>query len=306
MTFKRAFRKNVPFLFMNLPIIVMMLLFNFLPMFGLIIAFKDFRYSRGVFGSEWAGIKYFKNIFEMPDIGRVIVNNLLYGTILVITGIVAAVVVGLLLYEISSRKALKIYQTAYNLPNFISFVLVAYIGFTLFSHEYGVINQILSMFGAKEISWYSEPKYWGVILTLFHIWKSVGVNALFYYAALMSVDNSLLEAAALDGASYSQRVRYVLIPSILPVICVFLVLNIGSVMGGGFFDLFFQVPMNSRALYPVTDIIDTYVYRGLTGVGGASVSQPAAVTFFQSVCSCVLVLGSNLFVRKVSPENAPF
>jgi len=288
---------------MNIPVMLYMALFQFLPMFGLIIAFKDFKYTKGILGSDWAGLKYFENFFSMPDIFTVILNSLKYGVLLAFTGMVAAIAVGLLLYEVISKKALKAYQTAYNLPNFISWVLVAYIGFTLFSAEHGVINQILTMFGQKPINWYTQPQYWGVILMIFNIWKSVGVDSLFYYAALMGVDASLLEAAELDGANYRQRVRYVLIPSILPVICMLLVLKMGSLMSGGYFGLFYQVPMDSQVLYSATDIIDTYIYRGLIN---GSISQATAVNLFQSVVSLVLVLSSNLFIKKISPDNAVF
>ena len=137
----------------------------------------------------------------------------------------------------------------------------------------------------------------------FNIWKSVGVDSLFYYAALMGVDASLLEASELDGANYRQRVRYVLIPSILPVICMLLVLKMGSLMSGGYFGLFYQVPMDSKVLYSATDIIDTYIYRGLIN---GSISQATAVNMFQSVVSLVLVLSSNLIIKKISPENAVF
>ena len=288
---------------MNVPMMLYLALFQFLPMFGLIIAFKDFKYTKGILGSDWAGLKYFENFFSMPDIFKVIINSFKYGVLLAFTGMVAAIIVGLLLYEVISKKALKFYQTAYNLPNFISWVLVAYIGFTLFSAEHGVINQFLTLVGMKPINWYTQPQYWSVILMAFNIWKSVGVDSLFYYAALMGVDASLLEASELDGANYRQRVRYVLIPSILPVICMLLVLKMGSLMSGGYFGLFYQVPIDSKVLYSATDIIDTYIYRGLIN---GSISQATAVNMFQSVVSLVLVLSSNLIIKKISPENAVF
>ena len=276
--------------------------FCFMPMGGIVIAFKDFKYPKGIFGSSWVGIKHFKYFFESRDAFKVIGNTIGYGISFYIIGAIAAIFVALLLYEIKSRRALKVYQTAYTLPNFISWVLVAYIGYTLLSSDFGVINQALRMFGLEPVKWYSEPKYWGIILAIFSVWQSVGMNSIIYYAALMGVDESLIEAAKLDGANYRQRVRYVLFPSVLPVVSVLSILAVGTVMNGNF-GLFYQVPMDSGALYSATDIIQTYVVRGLIA---GNISQTAAVGLFQSAVGLVLVVAANLTVRKINPENAMF
>ena len=210
--------------------------------------------------------------------------------------------VAILLYEITSKVALKTYQTATLLPNFISWVLVAYIGFALLSHEQGIFNSILKQLGGKTVEWYAETKYWPAILTFFYMWKSVGMGSIMYYAALMSLDVSLFESATLDGANRFKQIIYITLPSLVPILSVMIILGIGGIMSGDF-GLFFQLPRNSGPLYPVTDIIATYTYRGLSE---GNLSQSSAVGLFQSACGLIMVLLTNTIIKKVSPENAMF
>lgn len=299
---KTKLRNNIPLAFMALPGIIYLICFSYLPMFGVVIAFKDYNYVDGIFGSSWAGLKYFKYFFASNDAAVVIRNTLLYNVLFLFLKQFLCVFVALMLYEVTSKRCLKAYQTSIILPNFISWVLVAYIGYALFSSDTGLLNALRNTFGMSDIQWYSEPKYWPAILTIFEMWKGVGMGCIIYYAALMGVDSSLYEAAAIDGANRFKQIITISIPCILPTICILLIMGVGGIMGGDF-GLFYQVPRNSGALYPVTDVISTYTYRGLQM---GNLSQSSAVGLFQNVVGLVLTLSTNAVVKKVNPDNAMF
>lgn len=299
---KSKIRNNIPLALMSLPALLYLFVFSYLPMFGVVIAFKDYNYTAGILGSPWAGFKHFKYFFTSNDAVVVLRNTILYNLLFLILGTFLKVLVALLLYEITSKKLLKTYQTSIILPNFISWVLVAYIGYALFSYETGMLNGIRGIFGLSEINWYNTPKYWPFILTIFEMWKGVGMGCIIYYASLMGLDPSLFEAAALDGANRFKQIIYISIPGILPTICILLIMGVASIIGGDF-GLFYQLPRNSGLLYPVTDVISTYVYRGLQM---GNMSSTAAIGLFQNVVGLILTLGTNWFVKKVNPENAMF
>ena len=256
----------------------------------------------GVFHSSWAGFKYFEYFFTSNDAFLVLRNTLLYNLAFIFLKQFLCVFVALGLYEITSRRAVKLYQTTMILPNFISWVLVAYIGFALFSHENGMMNSVITALGGDPVMWYAETKYWPAILTVFEMWKTVGMGCIIYYAALMGLDYSLFEAARIDGANRFRKIIHISIPSILPIISVMLIVALGGVMGGDF-GLFYQLPRDTGALYPVTDVLGTYLQRGLQS---GNMSQTAAVGLFQSVVGLVLVVITNTIVKKINPENAMF
>lgn len=287
---------------MVLPGLLLLLVFNYLPMIGLVIAFKDFNPNLGVFGSEWCGLDNFKFFFTSQDAVRTIRNTVLYSTTFLILDLICAVGLALMFYNLRSRKALKAYNTIVILPRFLSPVIIAFIVYILLNPSYGVVNQIIVALGGSKIQWYSQSKYWPVILTITHIWQTVGMNCIIYYASLMSLDDSLLEAARLDGANKWQETWHVVIPHLVPVMIISTILGMGSIFQGDF-GLFYQVPKDVGLLYPTTDIINTYTYRALqSGAFGKS----TAVSLFQSGIGCILVLVTNQIVRKVSPENSLF
>ena len=302
LTRKRHFRENTPLILLALPGILMLLLFSYVPMFGIIIAFKDYKYPLGILGSEWVGLDNFKFLFSSDYIYGVIGRTAGYHILLESFNILCSVIVAILLYEITSKALIKTYQTAILLPSFISFVLVAYIVFTLLSHEYGIVNKFLESVGATPIKWYNEPKYWPAILLITNLWKGVGYSTLLYYATIIGIDTSLFEAAEIDGANKWQLIRHITIPALVPIVCLMMILSVGNIMSGNF-DLFYQVPRQSAALYSTTDIMNTYIYRSLTT---GNISTSGAVALFQSVIGTVMVLLTNGIVRKVSPDNAMF
>ncbi len=302
-THKLSRRMNIELTLFSLPALLLVFVFSYLPMVGIIIAFKDFNPNLGIFKSAFVGFENFRFFFESNDAWRVLRNTVLYGINFQITGIISALALALVLYEVKSRLALKTFQTIMILPHFISMVLVAYIVYAMLNPNYGVLNSVINLFGGESIDWYSDYRYWPVILTVTNIWKHVGMNSIMYYAALMGIDESLFEAARIDGASKWQEVRYIKIPELSSIICILLILGIGSLISGDF-GLFYQVPMNIGILYPTTDIINTYVFRGLQQAN--NMGMTGAVGLFQSVVSLILVVTSNAIVRKINPDNSMF
>jgi putative aldouronate transport system permease protein len=189
------------------------------------------------------------------------------------------------------------------LPHFLSWVIVGYITYILLEPNIGVVNQLLNFFGKESINWYLEPKYWVVILPVVNVWKTVGLNCIMYYAALMSIDEQLFEAATVDGASKWKQIKYITIPSLVPLMTILTILHIGNVIKGDF-GLFYSIPRNVGLLYSTTDIIDTYIYRGLQT--GDDIGITTAVGLFQSFVGFIMVVVTNKIVRKLSPENSLF
>lgn len=299
---KVLLKRNIPLLLLALPALVYVFIFNYLPMFGVVIAFKDYKYSKGIFGSEWCGWDNFEAFFKSNDVFSVIKNTLGYSLEMLFLQVLLSIVIALLLYEITKKLWIKTYQTAILIPNFISWVLVSYIVFALLSHEYGIVNRIIEWFGGEAIQWYDTPIYWQFILPIVYLWKACGHACILYYAALMGMDPSLYEAADIDGAGRWDKLIHITLPELAPIICTVLILGVGSAMSGNF-GLFYQVPRQSAALYSTTDIISTYVYRTLQE-GNIGVS--AAVGLFQSVAGTVLVLLANMSVKKINPDSAMF
>lgn len=297
------FRDNFELSLMLVPGIIFFLVFSYLPMTGVIIAFKDYRNNLGILGSKWIGLRNFKFFFTSQDAWRIARNTVGYGFLFIILGIVCAVTIAILLYEVKNKFAIKYYQTTMILPHFLSWVIVGYITYIILEPNMGILNQILNFFGMKSINWYLEPKYWVAILPVVNVWKTVGLNCIMYYAALMGIDEQLFEAATVDGASKWKKIRYITIPSLVPLMTILTILNIGSVIKGDF-GLFYNIPRNVGLLYPTTDIIDTYIYRGLQT--GDDIGITTAVGLFQSFVGLIMVVITNKIVKKISPENSLF
>lgn len=298
---RRNIFDNVQYWALVLPALIYMIIFNYIPMLGTVIAFKDYRYNLGIFGSPWSGFDNFKGFFMSQDALVVLRNTVGYGVLFLVLKIICAVLIAVLLYEINNKASLKFYQTTMILPNFMSWVVVGYISY-IFLNSNGVLNTFLSFIGIEPVKWYSETKYWPFILSFFNEWKNIGMDSVIYYAALMGLDKAVFEAADIDGATKIQKTGYITIPSLIPTITILMILGVGGVIGGDF-GLFYQITGDSEILYPVTDIINTYVYRGIrTGDIGAS----SAVGLFQSIVGLILVVGTNWVVKKISPENSMF
>ncbi|CAM4418641.1 ABC transporter permease subunit [Paenibacillus alkaliterrae] len=298
------YRKYSALFLMMLPGILYIVINNYLPMFGVVIAFKDFNYSKGIFGSDWIGFENFEYLFKTEDALLITRNTILYNVVFIFLNLVIALGVAILLNEVKKRFLSQLYQSVILLPYLISMVIVGYLVFAMLSLETGFVNNtILPMLGIQEISWYSESKYWPYILTLVHIWKSAGYLCVIYLAAIIGIDPEYYEAATIDGASKWQQIKSITIPLIIPVITVMTLLQIGRIFYSDF-GLFYQVPLNAGALQSTTNVIDTYVYRALMTLGDVGMSSAAGL--YQSFVGFVLVLLSNYIVRKKNSDNALF
>ncbi|MNO27550.1 putative multiple-sugar transport system permease YteP [compost metagenome] len=306
--FIRNIIKDKVMLLMVLPGALWFLFFSYLPMVGTVIAFKEYRYSRegfwaSIINSKWVGWDNFKFLFTTNDAYVITRNTLLYNAVFILLGLVLSVIMAIVLAEIANKKLAKVYQTGMFLPYFLSWVVVGYFAFSFLSSESGVLNHILGYFGADPINWYSEKKYWPVILVLVYLWKALGYNSVVYLAAIMGIDKSLYEAAMIDGAGKFQQIRNITLPLLSPIITIMTLLAIGKIFYADF-GLFYQVPRNSGTLYSVTNVIDTYVYQGLKSTGEIGMSTAAGL--YQSVVGFVLVITSNYIVRKFNKDSALF
>ena len=289
---------------MALPGMAYLLINNYLPMGGLVIAFKDVDFRKGLFQSDWIGLKNFEYLFATSDAWEITRNTLLYNATFIVVNTIVAVLAAILLADISGSKIGKFYQSSILLPYLISMVIISYIAQAFLNTERGFINNsILAPLGIEAVSWYTEPFYWPFILVFIKCWQQVGYLSVIYLSSILGIDKEYYEACLLDGASKLQQIRYVTLPLISPTIIMMVLLSIGRIFYSDF-GLFYQVPMNSGALYSVTNVIDTYVYRGLMQLGDIAMSSAAGC--YQSLVGFVLVMTSNLVERKLSPENALF
>ena len=290
---------------MALPAMVLIFMFAYMPMGGLVVAFKKFNFSDGIWGSPWVGLENFKFLFASADTTwRMIRNTVGYYLIFTITGTVCNVALAIALNECRLKRFSKISQTMMILPTFISWIAVTYIVKALLDGNNGMINHIMASLGMEEISWYTEPKYWPVILTIVNLWKNIGYGSILYLSALAGMDQEVFEAAELDGASKWQKIRYITLPMLTSMISIMLLMGLGGIMTSNT-GLFYQVTKNVGALYPTTQTIDSYVMNALTG-GSSNFGMTAAVTFFQSVIGCIMVVIANLLVRRWDPDKSLF
>lgn len=302
---KNQYRKYSPLLIMMIPGLLYLLFNNYLPMLGIVIAFKDVNFAKGILQSDWVGLANFEYLFKTSDAFIITRNTILYNLLFIVVGTVLSLSTAILLNEIKSKALLKTYQSIITLPHLISMVIVSYLVYALLSSETGFINHtVLPWFGIEEgISWYSESKYWPVILTVVHFWKGVGYSSIVFFAALLGIDEEYFEAARLDGASRMQQIKHITLPILMPIIIMLTLLSVGRIFYSDF-GLFFQVPLNSGALFETTATIDTYVFRGLMGSGDIGMSTAAGV--YQSIVGFILVLVANYSVRLYNKDNALF
>lgn len=300
----KKIKRFLPLYLMLLPGIVYLFINNYIPMAGIVVAFKQYNVNAGIFGSPWNGFDNFMYLFSTKDAWIITRNTLLYNVAFIIVNNVVGIAIAILINDCVSKKLKKLYQSAILLPFLLSIVIVSYIVFAFLSHENGMINNgILEPLGLKPIQWYSQAGYWPVILVLVNLWKGVGYGCLIYIAALTGIDKSYYEAAGLDGATRWQQIRYITLPCLVPTVITLFLLSVGKIFYSDF-GLFYQVPQNSGALYSTTNTIDTYVYRALIAAGG--IGRSSAAGLFQSLVGFVLVMLSNWIVRRSSRENALF
>ncbi len=273
-------------------------------MLGIIIAFKDVNFTKGILRSDWIGLKNFEYLFKTVDAIVITRNTILYNAAFIVINNVVAITIAVLLNEVRSRRLSGFYRSAILLPYLISMVIVGYLAFGLLSMESGFINKtILPLGGMKPVPWYGEPRYWPPILVIVNIWKNAGYLSVIYFAAIIGIERELYEATALDGAGKWAQVRKITLPKLSQVIIVMTLLQVGRIFYSDF-GLFYQVPMDAGALLPATNVIDTYVYRAFMNLGDIGMSSAAGL--YQSIVGFVLVVFSNQLVRRVDRESALF
>lgn len=306
--FSRDILRNRAMLLMVLPGALWFLLFSYLPMAGTIISFKQYRYSKdgffaSIMNSKWVGLDNFKFLFSTSDAYIITRNTVLYNAAFIILGLILAVALAIILVELTNRRLSKFFQTAMFMPYFLSWVIVGYFVFSFLSFDKGLMNKTLEWMGMERINWYSEPSKWPFILVLVNLWKGVGYSSVVYLAAIMGIDRSLYEAAMIDGAGKWKQITNITIPLLAPVISIMTLLAVGKIFYADF-GLFYQVPRDSGLLYSMTNVIDTYVFRGLKVNGEIGMSTAAGL--YQSFVGFLLVMLSNYIVRRKNKDNALF
>lgn len=301
---KRSFVKSGPLFLIALPGIIYLLINNYVPMFGVFLAFKDFNYSKGVFGSDWNGLENFKFLFVSRDAFIMTRNTLLYNLAFIVLGTIFAITVAVLMSGLAEKSRVKFFQSALLLPNLLSWVVIGVIGYAFLNADTGFINNtVMRLLGVDEISWYSNGKYWPYILIIVNLWKTVGFSSIIYLASIAGIGKDIFESAELDGASRMRQIFHIIIPMLKPTVIILTLMSIGRIFYSDF-GLFYQVPQNSGALYDYTQTIDTYVYRGLMVLNDVGMSAAAAL--YQSLVGLILVVSANALVRRVDSENALF
>ena len=301
---KTRWKKYIPFYIMALPGIVYMICNNYMPMFGIILAFKKLDVTKGILRSPWAGLKNFEFLFKTKATIGIIRNTVLYNLVFLFLGTALAVALAILLNEVKSKKMGKLYQSLILIPYLMSWVIASYLVYAFLAQDIGIVNNsILKPLGKEAVSWYMEKKYWPYILTFCYMWKNIGYMMIIYYSSIVSLSADYFEAASLDGATKWQQIRLITLPLIKGTIITMVILNLGRIVTSDF-SLFYQIPKNSGALYSVTQTLDVYVYNALMKNSDFAMSSAASV--FQSIVGFIFVLITNAIVRKYNKESALF
>lgn len=303
---KRRFfrREDLALYVMALPTIVFLVMFAYAPMFGLIMAFQDLNITKGILGSPYVGFKNFEFLFSTTDAYVITRNTVLYNLAFMTVNTLVAVIMALMLSELRNRRMAKGLQTVYMLPHFLSWTVVAIVLTAFLDRSYGVVNQIIIATGGKGmVDWYRQKDIWPPLLVFINAWKGVGYSTVLYLAVISGISEEYYEAAVLDGASKFQQARFITLPHLRFVISISLIMAMGSIFRGDF-GLFYSVTKDSGRLYAVTDVIDTYIYRGLTKLSNVGMSTAAGL--YQSAVGFVFLLGANWVVTKIDPESAMF
>lgn len=305
---KKWTRDDLELSILSIPSLIWFICFSFLPMFGIILAFKKFKIQNGnsffmsVINSKWVGLSNFKYIFMSNDFFILLRNTILYNIVFIILGIIIPVTLAILIRELYSKFRSKFYQTLMFFPYFMSWVIVSYFIYAFLSTDKGVINNILKYFNKDIIRWYTTSKYWPYLLVFIQMWKTIGYSMIIYLATISGIDSSLYEAAVIDGASKWQQIWNITIPSIKKVIIIMFILNVGRIFYSDF-GLFYQSTRGvPGSLFNVSATLDTFVYNSLRK--GSPIGMITAMTLLQSIACCIFILAVNYIIKKIDRESA--
>jgi len=290
---------------MLLPASILLLIFAYIPMFGIVVAFKNLKFSLGIWGSEWNGLDNFVFLFKSNSMAILLRNTIAYNLIGLVLGNYVPIILALALERIKKKVVIKTYQSGMFLPYFLSWIVVSYFTLSLFEYDTGILNNIIEFLGGNRIDFYakSSAKYWPFILIFFQLWKGIGYNTLIYYGTLLSIDPSLYEAAVIDGCGYFKRVWHISIPHLTPSIIILILLSLGGMFRSDY-GLFYFIPRDTGALLKVTDVLDTYIFRTLRNATNVGLSS--AISFIQSVVGLILVVVGNTIARRIDKDVALF
>ncbi|MCC8103760.1 MAG: ABC transporter permease subunit [Clostridiales bacterium] len=301
--FVKEFKKNKALFAMLAPAVVFVFIMQYLPMSGLVLAFKNYRYDLGVFGSEWNGFQNFRFLFASGTGWLITRNTILYNLLNLVTSQALAVIIAIFITELNGKYFKKFTQSVIFLPYFISWIIVGVFVYNIFNYETGLMNTILGYFGVDPVNVYSMPGVWPIIICCFNAWKWCGYNSVIYIAAIMGIDSGIYEAASIDGATMFQRVKSITLPSISPTLITMILLQVGRILRGDF-EMFYQIVGNNGQLYNATDVIDTYVFRSL--LQNANLGMTAAASLYQSVLCFVIIMVVNAIVKHIDSDYALF
>ncbi len=299
-----GFKNNRTLCLMCLPAILFFLVFAYIPMPGIYLAFIRFNYNLGIFRSPFIAFENFRFLILSGDLWRLTYNTILYNLAFIITGNIMQIMIALLLNEMRGKWFKKVSQTIMFLPHFISFVLVGLFAYNILNYDFGLLNSFLKSIGSEPVKTYSNAAIWPYIIVFTNLWKSAGYGSIVYFAAIMGIDAEIMEASQIDGASAYQKIRYILLPMLKPTFIILLLFSLGGIMRGNFGLFYNLVGASNTMLYQSTDIIETFVFRAL--MNNFNFSMGSAVSLYQSVFGFFLVLGANWLVKKLEPEYSLF
>ena len=285
------------------PAVLYVFIFGYLSMPYLIMAFKEFSYRKSFLELDWVGLRNFEFFFVSQTAWRVTFNTLRLNILFIIIGTAFGLLLAIVINELRWKRYSKIVQSTYLFPYFISWIVASYMVYSLFSTQYGLINRFLQSVGITGRNWYTDPQPWPAILTTLNVWKFTGQRTVVYLAAIVAIDPALYEVAEIDGASRWQRIRFITLPHLLPVVAILSLLAVGRIFYADF-GMIYAIVRDNGLLYPTVDVIDTYVFRALRIYGNPA--QAMAVNLYQSIVGFILVFGSNWLVRRAFPEGALF
>lgn len=296
--------KHKSLLLMAMPAVIIMILFNYVPMFGLILAFKDFNFAKGIWGSDWCGLDNFRYLFMVGETAwRLTRNTVFYYLIFTVVNTIGSVMLAIGINEMVFSKTGRTFQSFMILPTFISYIAVSFVVYAFLKNDTGILNRLIVALGGENIRFYQDSSVWPVILVIVNMWKQIGYGSVLYLSVLAGIDPNLYEAASIDGASTRQKMWYITLPMLVPMVIVRTLMGLGRIMHSDT-GLFYQVTKNSPALYDTTQVLDSYVLNAI--MTSTDYGVTAATTFYQSVIGFLMVVGTNMIIRKISPDNALF
>ncbi len=300
---KREISKNKVLFLMLLPAVLYVIIFSYIPMVGIVVAFKDYRFDLGMFGSKWVGLRNFSYFYSSGKMWELTVNTLSYNIIFIIVGIITKIFTAVVISEMCTKYYKRFLQSLMMLPHFLSWVIIGSLVYNILNYEFGTLNNILRSLGLNPVDVYNNTKVWKPIFTAITVWNGTGYGMIFYLSAITGINTEIYEAAYIDGAGLIKRIWHITIPLIMPTTIILLLLSLGGILKGNM-DMFYQIVGNNSKLFSSTDVIDTYVFRALTQLRDFTITSAAGL--YQQIIGCVLVLVSNAIVKKIEPDSALF